>query len=188
MAVIDGNPLGKHRPLQSLGHIFGGQRTAGGRSGRFVVVGLIADVFAVFVHRKRNAEPDELKKAPCGKRRIRQRNIAVHGAAAHERFRHIVNAVLHTARKIELIVGLLIRAGVSRRSHHSALRDDEHVRHTERIERICRIIARGTRTDDRGGGRKMRYFPTADRNIVHKKSFPKRLLLSTSGKISVFQD
>ena len=176
VAVKNGNALRHDRLLQRLGHIFRRQRTAGGRSRRLIVVGLVANVFSEFVHRKRNPEPDELEEASCRQSGIGQRKITVHGATAHKRLCHIVNAVLHAARKIELVVRLFIRARVAGGAHHSALRDDENVRHAERIERIRRVIACRPTSDDRGRGCEMRYLPTADRNKVHKKSFPKHVL------------
>ena len=149
-------------------HEFGGERTAGGSSCSLIMVGLITNVFTEIVHGKRYAESHELEETSCGECGICEGDIAVHRAAAHERFRHRVNAIGHTACEIELIKGLLIRARIARGAHHSALGEDRDILHAEIIERIRRIIACGTATNDDGSLFMMRDFHPTECDVFHE--------------------
>ena len=133
-----------------LGHQAGGQRAAGGGALARVVVGLVADVLAEGVVGEGDAEIDQLVEAARAHGGLDERDVAVHGAAGEERFGHAADGVGFAPGEGELVVGLLVRAGVARRSHVHALGDDGDVLLSQRNERVGGVVPGASGAHDNG--------------------------------------
>src|SRR5699024_7963361 len=81
-----------------------------------------SDVLSISIKGKGNADIHQMEKGsgrPC---RFRHGNISVHAAALEQGFRHRPDTVRLTAAQGQLIVSLLVRAGISGSAHQHPLR------------------------------------------------------------------
>jgi len=114
MAVEDFDPLLLDLSRQAFEHHAGGEGAGRRRSLLRVVIGFVSDISAVSIAGKRHAEADEAKKRLGRAEGFAEGDVAVHGAAGEKIAGHLVGRVRPAARQRELIIGLLIRAGVVR--------------------------------------------------------------------------
>ena len=123
-----------HRPDQRETHLARGVRPAARRAPFRVVVGLVADVLAEFVAGERHAEVHEIHEAAHRHRGLDQRHIAVHRAAVEERPAEQRGRIRLGAVDAELVVGLLVAAGVDRSAAVQPFGEQQHIVHAERLE------------------------------------------------------
>ena len=138
--------LAKHT-LQRLGHVFGGQRPAGGGTGTGIMIGLISGVLAVFVTWEGYAKLNEIHKGAYGIRRLRHGVLAHDAASLVEGTRHFTDTVAVAARKGQLIISLLVASRVTGGAHEAPLGYNGYVADAEPHKAERRVISGATRAD-----------------------------------------
>ena len=129
-------------------HLARGVRSAARRPPFGVVVGLVADVFPVFVVRERHAERRKKTERLNRQRRLDEREVAVHraprGEVAREQDRRIGLKSVHS----ELVVGLLVAPRIDRGTSFEPLGVDRERSYPPGVEPHRRRETRGAASDD----------------------------------------
>ena len=115
-----------------------------------IVVGLVADELAVGIPGKGYAQVDQANEGPGRKAGFDQGEVAVHAPAGEVRFGHHGGCIGVVAAHRELVVGLLVAAGVDRGAHLKALGDDQHVFDAPLLQLHGGVQARGPAADHQG--------------------------------------
>ena len=129
----DGAPFGDlhprrlHRPDQRETHLPRRVRPAAGRPPLRIVVGLVADVLPELVMWKRHPEVDQMHETAHRQRRFHQRHVAVHRAAVVDRMGQLHRGIRFAPVDAELVVGLLVAAGVDRSAAVQPLREQQQI-------------------------------------------------------------
>lgn len=148
--VENRNSVAVHRVFQCLGHVFRGQRTAGGCPCARVVVGFVAGVFAVFVAGKGNAEFHKVHETANRISRFAHGVVAVDSAAVEKRLRHFAHAVAFRTAERQFVVGLFVASRVPRSAHVPTFGQKRDVGYAERPKPLRRRKARAAASDDDG--------------------------------------
>ena len=112
------------------------------------MVGLVADIFPVTVHREFHTQLAQVHEAPDRQSRLAQRVVAVHTSSCKQIGSHFSHAVGAVAAETELIVCLLVAAGIARRSAVNPLGNNRAGKPAVLLYPARGIVARSTGTDD----------------------------------------
>ena len=144
------NALRAYGSFQHLRHSFAGIRAGASRAAARIMVGFVADVFPVTAARKFHAKLRQPQKARRGERRLAQRGIAVNALAVKKRLRHFAHTVSIAAGERQLVIGLLVAAGIAAGAAEPVLGQQQNVVLTGTPEAVCRVIARCAAADNGG--------------------------------------
>ena len=168
--VENADALARNAALERLGHESGGQRACRSRTLARVVVGLVADILAVLVGRERHAEIRQLHKGAERTGRLGQRGVAVDTAAGEQRFRHLLHGIRAVGGDGQLVIGLLVAAGVARCADVHALGEDGDVLSAEVVQPVGGVVARTARADHQRIERDDRYLAACKGQLCFQHS------------------
>ena len=184
MAVEDRDAPAPDLGGQGLEHELRRQRP--GRSGPLpgVVVGLVADVRAVAVVGEGDAEADEMEEGLDRALGFGQGDVAVHGAARGQVAGHVGGGVRDVAGERQLVIGLLVRAGLGRRPRPEAAGDDGDVGLAVAMEADRGVEAGRPAADDDRVQRADRERAAADPHPArsHREDIPFRATAKSAAK------
>ena len=124
----------RYFPLQHFCHHFGRVGAGTGRPGAGIVVRFVSDKFAVGTVGKGNAELHQVVKAPRGKCRLAQGLVPVDAAALKQVLSHAADAVRIASGDGQLVVGLLVRSGISGSTGHPIFREQRQIADSQTIQ------------------------------------------------------
>ena len=158
MSVKDGGAVTLNFFQEAFEHVMGGFRAGGCGALARIMVGLVSDVCAEGVVRERDADAAEIKEGRSGAEGFHIGCIAMHHAALEERFGEIHGAVWLVSENAELVVSLLVRAGIVGSAVAKAIYDDGNVFHAELLQTQGAFEPGGSRAYDDGVQRNQRAF------------------------------
>ena len=120
------HPPGQDAFFQGLGHVAAGEGPGGGGPAALVVVGLVAHEFPHFVAGKGHPQLHQLEESLGRPRGLAQSQVPVHVLPV-QGVGHVLHAVALPARQGELVVGLLVAAGVAGGAVAHVLRHQQHI-------------------------------------------------------------
>ena len=126
IVLVDGDLQLLRLLFQRPGHKLRGQRTGRSGTGIGIMVGLIANKFAIAIGRKRDPQLTQIHKASTGKGRFTQGIVTIYTATGKQIFCHLPDAVHAVATKTQLIIGLLVATGIAGSSIHNTFCDNGH--------------------------------------------------------------
>ena len=151
-ALHDRHPGRSDAVLQAFGHRFGRVGPDRGGSLARVVVGLVADELAVAIGGERHAYLDQVRKGAGRIGGLGERVVAVHRAAGEQRGGQVGDRVGGVAAEAQLVVGLLVGAGIAGRARPDLVGDHDQVGVPGRHQSVGGAIAGRTGADHDGGG------------------------------------
>ena len=125
--VQHGDALGGDRRFQLFRHLLAGVGADAGGTAAGVMVCFVADVFAVAVPGEGNPQLCQLEKALGGQCGLAKGNVAVHTLAVKQRFGHFPDAVGVAPGQGQLVVGLLVTAGIPAGAGGALFRNQKNI-------------------------------------------------------------
>ena len=117
--------------LQRFDHGTRGIRAHGGGPLPRIMIGLVTYELAVLIAREWDADIAQVQEGPCRQRRLGKRVVTVHRTAGEQRAGHLAHRVRLRARQCQLVIGLLVRAGVTRGTRLGLVGHDDDIVLTE---------------------------------------------------------
>ena len=146
-----------HAANQRPAHLPRGVRPDGRGALAWIVIRLVADELPVSIAGERHAQVHQMDERPRRQTRFDERQVAVHAAALEVRLRHHLRRIGILTAQRELVVRLLVAAGVDRRALVQPLADDEHVFHAVGAQLHRGVQPRRPAPDDEGVNAGERY-------------------------------
>ncbi len=115
-----------------------------------VVIRLIAHIPPVTVVREGHAQAHQMVKRLRGEQRLDQRDIPMHAPAVEQTLRHLATAIRLAAGEGELIIRLLVAAGIIGRAPAHLFRDDQQILAPQAVQIHRAIQPRRPGTDNDG--------------------------------------
>ncbi len=158
MAVENGGAVSLDFLQQTFEHVVGSFWAGGCCALAWIVVGLVADIRAEGIVRKRDADAAEIEEGRSGAEGLDVGRVPMHHAALEERFGEIHGTVRLGSKDTELVVGLLVRTGIVGSAVAKAIYDDGDILHAELLQAERAFKAGGACADDDGVQRNQRAF------------------------------
>ena len=133
---------------QRNAHVAGSVRTATCRTPFRVMVRLVTDILSQRIVRERDTQCYKVMESQRRHSGFHQCNIAMHGTARRKVARHEYGAVPFFARHAQLVISLLITAGIDGGPHAESLGINGNIFHALRIQTYCGSKAGSTAADD----------------------------------------